>query len=273
MPRPRALLRPIAIALFGSAALGPWAPCAAAGEPSAAPQAQTPNQGPAPAPGIASYDIGLMLGNQLERNGIVSTLSIDDLMRGLRDGIGGKTPTPEERDTAARFMRTAREALIEHNRSTAREFLEKNSKQPGIVTLPSGLQYRVLAAGDVNAKSPQPSDLVTVRYRTLLADGTEIDRSETHGHPATFRVDSVFKGWQEAFLAMKPGASWQLFVPPELGYGNSPPQGIPPGAALVYELELLSVDSRPRMAEPAPGPHPAAHDRKATPKPAPTPKP
>ena len=257
MPRPRALLRPIATVLIGSTALGTWAGFATGSESPTPVQASAPP----PPPGIASYDIGLMLGNQLERNGIAPTLAVDELVRGLRDGVAGKAPTPEQREGAARFMRSARETLIERNRTAAHEFLEKNAQQPGIVSLPSGLQYRVLAAGDSQAKSPQPTDLVTVRYRTLLTDGTEIDRSETHGHPATFRVDSVFKGWQEAFLAMKPGATWQLFVAPELGYGNSPPQGIPPGAALVYELELVSVDSRPRVAEPVPGAHPAPHGR------------
>jgi FKBP-type peptidyl-prolyl cis-trans isomerase len=155
-------------------------------------------------------------------------------------------------------MRDAREALAEKNRAAGREFLDRNAKQPGVMTMPSGLQYRVLNKGDSNAKSPAPSDQVTVRYTASLADGKVFDRSNAHDRPATFRVNSVFKGWQEAFLAMRPGAKWQLFVPPELGYGANSPPGIPPGALLIYELELLQVEPTPPM-DPA-----AAKQRPAT---------
>jgi FKBP-type peptidyl-prolyl cis-trans isomerase len=139
-------------------------------------------------------------------------------------------------------MHDARDALAEKNRAAGREFLERNGKQPGVMTMPSGLQYRVLNKGDSNAKSPAPTDQVTVRYTAALADGKVFDRSDAHDRPATFRVNGVLKGWQEAFLAMKPGAKWQLFVPPELGYGANPPPVVPPGALMVYELELLQVE-------------------------------
>jgi FKBP-type peptidyl-prolyl cis-trans isomerase FklB len=195
------------------------------------------------APKEASYDVGLMLGNQLDHDGLNSTISMDQLTRGLKDALGGQAPTAEQRDTALRFVRTAHDALAERNRGLARAFLADNAKQPGVMTMPSGLQYRVLNAGDASAKSPLPTDTVTVRYRASLADGTEYDRSDLHDHPATFRVNSVFKGWQQAFLGMKPGAKWQLFVPPELGYGNNSPPTVPPGAILVYELELLRVEA------------------------------
>ncbi len=203
-----------------------------------------PRAAPVP-PELGSYHVGLMLGSQLEHNGLAPLLSSEQLIKGLRDGLGGRQLTAEERELALRFMRDARGNLARKNQAAALEFLEKNGKQPGILTMPSGLQYRILAAGEPTGKSPSPTDQVTVRYKASLADGTEFDRSESHERPATFRVNTVFKGWQEAFQSMKPGAKWQLFVPPELGYGaNSPPQ-VPPGALLVYELELLSVDSTP----------------------------
>ena len=198
---------------------------------------------PVPAAPAGSYDIGLMLGNQLQHNGLTPALSIDDLLRGLKDGLGGRVPTDEEHGGAVSFSRAARDALADHNRAEAKAFLEKNARQPGIVTMPSGLQYRILAAGDAGGASAKPTDQVTVRYRASLADGSEFDRSETHGQPATFRVNSVFKGWQEALVAMKPGARWQLFVPPELGYGANSPPMVPPGSLLVYELELLKVEA------------------------------
>ena len=207
-----------------------------------APAAATAPPTPAVSPEVASYDIGLMLGSQLEHNGVAPIISLDTVIRGLKDAVGGRAITAQERDAALKFMRDARSAFAEKNQAAGREFLERNAKQPGVMTMPSGLQYRVLNKGDSNAKSPAPTDQVTVRYRASLADGTEFDRSDTHDRPATFRVNSVFKGWQEAFLAMKPGAKWQLFVPPDLGYGANPPPGIPPGALLVYELELLQVE-------------------------------
>jgi FKBP-type peptidyl-prolyl cis-trans isomerase len=207
--------------------------------------ATTPAQEPAKppvSPQVGSYDIGLLFGSQLEHNGLMPQVSLEEVIRGLKDSAGGRAVKPEERDAAMQFMRDARSALTEKNRAAGREFLVRNAKEPGIKTMPSGLQYRVLAAGDPGAKPPAPIDQVTVRYRASFTDGTEFDRSDTHDRPATFRVNSVFKGWQEAFLSMKPGAKWQLFVPPELGYGANPPPAVPPGAVLVYELELLQIE-------------------------------
>src|SRR5882672_5279495 len=217
--------------------------------------ATTTPKGPALTPEAGSYDIGLMLGSQLVHNGVAPTVSVDAVIRGLKDAVGGRAVTAQERDAALRFMRDARDALAEKNRAAGREFLERNAKEPGMMSMPSGLQYRVLNKGDSNAKSPAPTDQVTVRYRASLADGTEFDRSDTHDRPAMFRVNTVFKGWQEAFLAMKPGAKWQLFVPPELGYGTNSPPSVPPGALLVYELELLHVDPAPAMDPSAPKRH------------------
>jgi FKBP-type peptidyl-prolyl cis-trans isomerase FklB len=201
---------------------------------------------PKPPPPVAteegSYDVGLMLGSQLQHNGTVPLLSLDTVIRGLKDSAGGRAITAAEREAALRFMRDARDALVEKNKAAGRVFLERNAKQPGVKMMPSGLQYRVLAEGDHAGNSPAPTDEVTVRYRASLSDGTEFDRSDAHERPATFRVNSVIKGWQEAFLAMKPGAKWQLFVPPELGYGVNSPPAVPPGALLIYELELLRVE-------------------------------
>jgi FKBP-type peptidyl-prolyl cis-trans isomerase FklB len=208
----------------------------------AAPAAPPAATAPAVSSAVGSYDIGLLLGSQLQHNGVVPNLSQESLMRGLKEAIGGRPITDAERQAALSFMRQAHTALADKNRAAAREFLARNTKEPGVVTLPSGLQYRVLADGDPKGKPPAPTDDVTVRYRASLADGTEIDRSETHGQPASFRVNSVFKGWQQAFASMKLGAKWQLFVPPELAYGDNPPPAVPPGAVLIYDLELLQID-------------------------------
>src|ERR1700730_2082886 len=230
--------------------LGLLAAATACGSPVAAPSvvaaettpAATAAKAPPVTPEVGSYDIGLMLGSQLEHNGVAPIVSMDAVIRGLKDALGGRAVTAQERDAALRFMRDAREALTEKNRAAGREFLERNAKEPGVKSMTSGLQYRVLNKGDSNAKSPGPTDQVTVRYRASLSDGTVFDRSETHDRPAMFRVNTVFKGWQEAFLAMKPGAKWQLFVPPELGYGTNSPPSVPASPLLVYELGLLRVE-------------------------------
>jgi FKBP-type peptidyl-prolyl cis-trans isomerase FklB len=215
------------------------------GQSATAPAAPNEDSKPVPSADTASYEIGLLLGSQLRNNGVESTLSVDALQRGLKESLQGKTPTSEERDEAMRFMRAAHQTLLEKNQHAAKDFLAKNAKQPGVVSLPSGLQYRVLTAGDTAAKSPGPTDQVTVRYRASLSDGKEFDRSESHDRPASFRVNTTFKAWQEAFQAMKPGAKWQLFVPPELGYGSNTPPGVAPGSLLIYELELLKVEPAP----------------------------
>jgi FKBP-type peptidyl-prolyl cis-trans isomerase FklB len=219
------------------------APTVMAAPATAAPAATSPPK-PLVSSEVGSYDIGLLLGSQLQHNGVVPNLSQESLLRGLKEAMGGRPVSADEREAALNFMRQARSTLADKNRAEGKEFLARNAKAPGVVTLPSGLQYKVLAEGDPKGKTPAPMDEVTVRYRTSLPDGTEIDRSDTHGVPATFRVNSVFKAWQEAFAGMKPGAKWQLFVPPELGYGNNTPPSVPPGAVLIYDLELLKIEAR-----------------------------
>jgi len=216
----------------------------------------TAPQGGAAAPTVApiegSYDVGLMIGSQLANSGLSVTLSRVDLQRGIEAALAGKMPTPAEKDAAQQFMHGARTALTERNTALAREFLEKNAREKGVAVFPSGLQYRVLAAGDPKAPLPGPQDQITVRYRASLADGTEIDRSDEHAQPAAFKLNSVIKGWREALSAMRPGAKWQVFVPPELGYGANSPPPIPPGSLLIYELELLQVDAaKPLAPKPA----------------------
>ncbi len=220
------------------------APGSAAPQPEAAPQPPAATHAPAPA-AESSYQVGLLLGEQLEHNGLGSRLKMQELLRGLKDGLAGQRQTPSERDATLHYMHDAHEALADSNRAAARAFLARNGKESGVKSMPSGLQYRVLAEGEPSGKPPSPTDQVTVRYRATLPDGREFDRSDTHDRPATFRVNSVFKAWQEAFQSMRPGAKWQLFVPPELGYGANTPPGVPPGSLLIYELELLKIEPAP----------------------------
>jgi len=212
-------------------------------------EAPAPTTGPGTAPQATSantsYEVGVLLGNQLEHNGLASKLALAELIQGLKEGLAGREQSPSERDATLHFMRESHESLAAANTSAAQEFLTRNAKEANVVSLPSGLQYRVLTPGDSSGKAPGPTDEVTVRYRARLADGHEFDRSDEHDRPARFHVNSVLKGWQEALLAMHPGAKWQLFVPPELGYGANTPPGVPPGSVLIYELELLRIEPAP----------------------------
>ena len=114
-----------------------------------------------------------------------------------------------------------------HNKTAAQEFLAKNGKEKGVQTTASGLQYKIIKAGDSKTPARRPTDEVTVNYRGKLIDGTEFDSSYSRGQPAQLSPNGVIKGWQEALVMMRPGANWELFVPPELAYGSNPRPGIP----------------------------------------------
>mmetsp|Transcript_8132 Transcript_8132/g.17306 ORF Transcript_8132/g.17306 Transcript_8132/m.17306 type:complete len:161 (-) Transcript_8132:502-984(-) len=122
-------------------------------------------------------------------------------------------------------------------------FLEAKGKEEGVVTLPSGLMYKELRAGNPDGKTPTVNSPCECHYAGTLIDGTEFDSSYKRGQPLTFAPNQVIKGWTEAMQLMKEGAKWQLFIPSELGYGDRGAGGlIPGGAVLVFELELLKVN-------------------------------
>jgi FKBP-type peptidyl-prolyl cis-trans isomerase len=252
------------------------APPAPTAEPAAAAAAASaPVSAPADpvADDASSYAVGLNFGTQLRSGGIERAVKLEPLIQGLKDALDGRTSTTEEQDRARNLVRTGRQALSWHNRQAAREFLARNAAAQGVTTTASGLQYRVLAPGNSEAASPALRDHVTVNYRALLIDGTEFDSSDAHPQAAVFTVGSVLKGWNEALLLMKPGAKWRLFLSPELAYGDYPPPTIPPGAALVFDLELLKVEPPPPMDLPhrkdAPAGKPTAARRPSPPAPAP----
>jgi FKBP-type peptidyl-prolyl cis-trans isomerase FklB len=144
-----------------------------------------------------------------------------------------------------------KEAVSAKNKTNSRAFLTKNSEEKGVVTTPSGLQYKIIDAGNSNLPAPKPTDEVVVQYRGRLLSGAEFDSSYSRGQPATFRVNAVIKGWQEALPLMHPGAKWTLFVPPELAYDTSPPATIPPGSLLVFDVELVKINPPKTLADPA----------------------
>ena len=204
-----------------------------------------------------SYSLGLSVGESLRRASVnASSISMQRVMQGLHDALAGKaTFGPANEQNIRALIVGARARMGNENHAAAHAFLTRNGKKKGIVTTASGLEYQVLKAGQgANAKS---GDTVTVNYRGTLLDGKEFDSSYKRGQPASFPVDRVIPGWQEALKLMKPGAKWRIFVPPQLAYDLNSPPPIPPGSLLIFDVDLLGV--QPQKAVPQPMPPPAGH--------------
>src|ERR1051325_10830472 len=190
-----------------------------------------------------SYSIGMQIGFNLGRQKV--DINPDILAAGIKDAIAGKPQlTPDQvKEIMAQFekdMDQKQKQLGEKNKTDGAKFLEDNKKKPGVKTTASGLQYKVEKEG--TGATPKATDMVTVNYRGTLIDGTEFDSSYKRGQPATFPVNGVIKGWTEALQLMKQGAKYQLFIPPDLAYGDHPPDpSIGAGDTLVFEVELLSI--------------------------------
>ena len=239
-----------------------------------------------------SYSIGMNIGKSIKRDNV--DVDPDLLLRGLKDVLGGGTllMTDQEAQATLSALQTdlkkrqeqEMQQLAETNKKEGDAFLAANKAKDGVVSLPSGLQYKILQEG--TGPKPTAADTVTVNYRGSFVDGTEFDSSYKRGQPASFPVGGgIIKGWTEALLLMPVGSKWQLFIPPDLAYG---PGGrgptIGPNSTLVFDVELLSIQPKPAptpAASPAPPTtqHPAttspASTPTATPQPAqkPTPKP
>jgi FKBP-type peptidyl-prolyl cis-trans isomerase FklB len=207
-----------------------------------------------------SYAIGLNVGQSLHRDGIVVDPKI--LVQGLKDAMAGgkvlltddqiKTVMTDLRNQVRQEQEAKRLAAAETNKKEGAAFLAANATKPGVVTLPSGLQYKILVAG--TGPKPTADDRVVCNYRGMLLDNTEFDSSYKRGQPSTFPVTGVIKGWTEALQLMPVGSKWQLFIPADLAYGERGQATIEPNAVLVFEVELLSIAPK---AQPAPTPAPA----------------
>jgi FKBP-type peptidyl-prolyl cis-trans isomerase FklB len=219
--------------------------------------------GPAPTPDQISYLIGLIFGAQMRNTGIMPDAIVSDaVVRGLKDGLQGKQPSAADQQQLQAYARAAGDAMAARNTNAAKEFLAKNGKEKAVVTTASGLQYKILAAGDKKAPPIGPTDTVTVDYRGKLINGTEFDSSYSRGMPATFPVNGVIKGWQEALVMMKPGAKWQLFIPPELGYGpRGQPPKIPANSLLIFEVSVISAEAAGAPPKAPPGTPPPAKQK------------
>ena len=199
----------------------------------------------------ASYAIGVNIGRGLHRDSVDVDPNI--LIQGLKDALaGGKLLLSDDEAKAAltalqadvnKRQQEKMQVVGDANKKEGEEFLAANKAKDGVVTLPSGLQYKILKQG--TGPKPAASDSVVCNYRGTLINGTEFDSSYKRGQPATFGVSQVIHGWTEALQLMPVGSKWQLFIPAEMAYG---PRGagadIGPNATLIFEVELLSIQSK-----------------------------
>jgi FKBP-type peptidyl-prolyl cis-trans isomerase len=208
-----------------------------------------------------SYAVGMNVAKALQEQSV--EVDADLLVQGIKDTFsGGKTRMAEEQALAAleglqidqRIVEAGlnRKALAEKNKREGEAFLAANKTKEGVVTLPSGLQYKIIKAGE--GKKPTADDSVVCQYRGTFIDGREFDNSYTRKVPLSFPVKAVIKGWTEALQLMSEGSRWQLFVPSDLAYGERGagggggkraggprPQTVGPNATLIFEVELLSI--------------------------------
>ncbi|HEV2101600.1 MAG TPA: FKBP-type peptidyl-prolyl cis-trans isomerase [Candidatus Acidoferrum sp.] len=287
------------------AASSPSTPPAAAKPATAAKPAQTPAAKPGAAAAAktaapftlktqkdkASYAIGMNIGRNLKKDSVDVDPAV--MLRGLKDALAGSKllMTDEEAKTALTVLQTevrakeeakAKAAAVE-NKKTGEAFLAANKTKEGVVTLPSGLQYKIIKEG--NGPKPTAEDTVLCHYRGTLVDNTEFDSSYKRGEPLKIPVGGVIKGWTEAIQLMPVGSKWQLFIPSNLAYGERGAPGSPigPNSTLIFDVELISIEPKAASKEqPKEAPKEAPKEQpkeepKAAPKeqapPAPQPKP
>jgi FKBP-type peptidyl-prolyl cis-trans isomerase len=206
----------------------------------------------------ASYAIGMLIGHGWQQNDIDVDLAL--FVRGLEDAWTNGTTlmTPQEMQATLRqYQQTilirqtkirAEQALT--NKAAGEAFLATNKDNPGVITLPDGLQYQVITNG--SGATPTADSMVTVNYRGTFLNGAEFDSSAKVNHPIQFPANRVIHGWTEALTRMKVGSKWRLFIPSDLAYGEQGFRGIPPNSTLIFEIELLDTKELPPQPAAAP---------------------
>ena len=193
-----------------------------------------------------SYSIGVNIGKDLKMKTQELDINSAFLLQGIKDAVNGSKTTMSDKDMEATMMSFQQEMagkmknIADKNKKEGEAFLEANKKKDGVITLPSGLQYKIIKKGD--GAKPTASQTVRCNYRGTLIDGKEFDSSYKRGEPAEFPVGQVIKGWVEALQLMPVGSKWQLFIPSDLAYGpNGQGQIIGSNAVLIFDIELLSI--------------------------------
>jgi FKBP-type peptidyl-prolyl cis-trans isomerase FklB len=197
--------------------------------------------------GKLSYAVGWDIGEDIQRRG--AEFDVETIIAAIRDSSAGKDPQVPAEEMVAMLTELqqkvrqeqaeAFQKLADDNQTAADEFLAANLSKNGIVALPSGVQYRIIEEGE--GARPGMEDTVKVHYRGSKINGHEFDSSFARGVPEEFPVNTVLRGWQEVLPLMKTGATWQIFVPPELAFGarGNPPVG--PNEALMFDLKLVEI--------------------------------
>jgi len=195
-----------------------------------------------------SYVVGYQMGGSVKNAGI--DVNLDELVRGIKDAVEGREGAVSEEEAMkvmTRLQGTIREkrqkemaAQATDNQQKAEAFLAENAKAEDVKTTASGLQYKVVEEG--SGPAPKDGDTVTVHYRGTLVDGKEFDSSYSRNEPATFKVGQMIPGFDEGLKLMKQGGKYQLFIPPDLGYGTRNMGPIPPNSLLKFDVELLKVE-------------------------------
>ena len=197
--------------------------------------------------GKLSYAVGWDIGEDIQRRG--AEFDVETIIAAIRDSAAKKDPQVPAEEMVALLTELqqkvrqeqaeAFQKLAEDNQTAADEFLQNNLSKNGIVALPSGVQYRIIEEGE--GSRPGMENTVKVHYRGSKINGHEFDSSFARGVPEEFPVNTVLKGWQEVLPLMKTGATWQIFVPPELAFGarGNPPVG--PNEALMFDLKLVEI--------------------------------
>ena len=197
-----------------------------------------------------SYALGLDIGSYFKTLG--QDLDLEVLRQGMVDSYMGNKPLLTQEETAKiqqQFAQKQQEKqikdtleMITKNNKAAEDFLKENGTAEGVITTESGLQYKVITQGE--GPKPKAEDVVKVHYKGTLLDGTEFDSSYTRNEPAVFPLNQVIPGWTEAVQLMNVGSKFQLFLPPNLAYGDrGAPPVIEPGSMLIFDVELLGIET------------------------------
>jgi len=194
-----------------------------------------------------SYSLGYEFGGNLKRQEI--ELDREVLLRAVQDALDNKNPGLSREEIRDTILKLRQKTMVMQDRrfreraaknlAEGKAFRAKNETKEGVKVLPSGLQYKIISEG--TGTSPNETDAVTVNYRGTFIDGSEFDSSYGRSEPATMNMIGVIPGWKEALPLMKTGSKWQIFLPPELGYGARQYGRIPANSALIFELELIAV--------------------------------
>jgi len=202
-----------------------------------------------------SYGIGVGVARDFKQRGV--ELDVDTFLKGLRDELTGSKLLMNEKELDSTMHAYEHELRLkqkelekmagEENKKTGEAFLAENAKKEGIVSLSSGLQYKVLKAGE--GEKPTDADTVLINYRGTLIDGTEFDSSYQTGKPATFSVISVIPGLREALKLMNTGSKWHIFIPSQLAYGERRVYHVGPNSTLIFDVELVSIEKTVESSE------------------------